>query len=108
MAEVVYSATGRRKSSVARVRLVPGEGKVVINGREMNDYFGLETLKLIVNQPLELTETKDKYDILVNVIGGGFSGQAGAIRHGISRALCKVDEEYRPTLKKAGLMTRDP
>ena len=108
MAEVVYSATGRRKSSVARVRLVPGEGKVVINGREMNDYFGLETLKLIVNQPLELTETKDKYDILVNVIGGGFSGQAGAIRHGISRALCKVDEEYRPALKKAGLMTRDP
>ena len=108
MAEVVYSATGRRKSSVARVRLVPGEGKVVINGREMNDYFGLETLKLIVNQPLELTETKDKYDILVNVIGGGFSGQAGAIRHGISRALCKVDEEYRPTPKKAGLMTRDP
>ena len=108
MAEVVYSATGRRKSSVARVRLVPGEGKVVINGREMNDYFGLETLKLIVNQPLELTETKDKYDILVNVIGGGFSGQAGAIRHGISRALCKVDVEYRPTLKKAGLMTRDP
>ena len=104
MAEVVYSATGRRKSSVARVRLVPGEGKVVINGREMN----LETLKLIVNQPLELTETKDKYDILVNVIGGGISGQAGAIRHGISRALCKVDEEYRPALKKAGLMTRDP
>ena len=108
MAEAVYSATGRRKSSVARVRLVPGEGKVVINGREMNDYFGLETLKLIVNQPLELTETKDKYDILVNVIGGGFSGQAGAIRHGISRALCKVDEEYRPALKKAGLRTRDP
>ena len=108
MAEAVYSATGRRKSSVARVRLVPGEGKVVINGREMNDYFGLETLKLIINQPLELTETKDKYDILVNVIGGGFSGQAGAIRHGISRALCKVDEEYRPALKKAGLRTRDP
>ena len=108
MAEVVYSATGRRKSSVARVRLVPGEGKVVINGREMNDYFGLETLKLIVNQPLELTETKDKYDILVNVIGGGFSGQAGAIRHGISRALCKADPELRNTLKKAGLLTRDP
>ena len=108
MAEVVYSATGRRKSSVARVRLVPGEGKVVINGREMNDYFGLETLKLIVNQPLELTETKDKYDILVNVIGGGFSGQAGAIRHGISRALCKADPELRGTLKKAGLLTRDP
>ena len=108
MAEVVYSATGRRKSSVARVRLVPGEGKVVINGREMNDYFGLETLKLIVNQPLELTETKDKYDILVNVIGGGFSGQAGAIRHGISRALCKADPELRGALKKAGLLTRDP
>ena len=108
MAEVVYSATGRRKSSVARVRLVPGEGKVVINGREMNDYFGLETLKLIVNQPLELTETKDKYDILVNVIGGGFSGQAGAIRHGISRALCKVNPELRGELKKAGFLTRDP
>jgi len=108
MAEVVYSATGRRKSSIARVRLVPGEGKVVINGREMNDYFGLETLKLIVNQPLELTETKGKYDVLVNVIGGGFSGQAGAIRHGVSRALCKIDEAFRPALKKAGLMTRDP
>ena len=108
MAEVVYSATGRRKSSVARVRLVPGEGKVIINGREMNDYFGLETLKLVVNQPLELTKTKDKYDVLVNVIGGGISGQAGAIRHGISRALVKVDEEFRPVLKKAGLMTRDP
>lgn len=108
MAEVVYSATGRRKSSVARVRLVPGEGNVVINGREMNDYFGLETLKLVVNQPLELTETKSKYDVLVNVIGGGVSGQAGAIRHGISRALCKVDEEFRPALKKAGFMTRDP
>ena len=80
MAEVVYSATGRRKSSVARVRLVPGEGKVVINGREMNDYFGLETLKLIVNQPLVLTETKEKYDVLVNVVGGGVTGQAGAIR----------------------------
>lgn len=108
MAEVVYSATGRRKSSVARVRLVPGAGKVVINGREMNDYFGLETLKLIVNQPLELTKTKDKYDVLVNVVGGGVSGQAGAIRHGISRALVKVDEEFRLVLKKAGLMTRDP
>ncbi|HAY61478.1 MAG TPA: 30S ribosomal protein S9 [Acidaminococcaceae bacterium] len=108
MAEVVYSATGRRKSSVARVRLVPGEGKVIINGREMNDYFGLETLKLVVNQPLELTKTKDKYDVLVNVIGGGISGQAGAIRHGISRALVKVDEEFRPVLKKAGFMTRDP
>lgn len=108
MAEVVYSATGRRKSSVARVRLVPGEGKVVINGREMNDYFGLETLKLIVNQPLVLTETKEKYDVLVNVVGGGVTGQAGAIRHGISRALCEADAEFRPALKKTGLMTRDP
>ena len=108
MAEVVYSATGRRKSSVARVRLVPGAGKVVINGREMNDYFGLETLKLIVNQPLELTKTKDKYDVLVNVVGGGVSGQAGALRHGISRALLLVNPEFRPVLKKAGFLTRDP
>ena len=108
MAEVVYSATGRRKSSVARVRLVPGAGKVVINGREMNDYFGLETLKLIVNQPLELTKTKDKYDVLVNVVGGGVSGQAGAIRHGLSRALLQYEEELRPVLKKAGFLTRDP
>lgn len=108
MAEVVYSATGRRKSSVARVRLVPGAGKVVINGREMNDYFGLETLKLIVNQPLELTKTKDKYDVLVNVVGGGVSGQAGAIRHGISRALLEVDADFRQALKKAGFLTRDP
>ena len=108
MAEVVYSATGRRKSSVARVRLVPGEGKVVINGRDMNEYFGLDTLKLIVNQPLVLTETKEKYDVLVNVVGGGVTGQAGAIRHGISRALCEADADFRPALKKAGMMTRDP
>ena len=103
MAVVTYNATGRRKSSVARVRLVPGEGKIIIN-----DYFGLKTLELIVNQPLELTETKGKYDVLVNVIGGGVSGQAGAIRHGIARALLKVDEEFRPALKKAGYLTRDP
>ena len=108
MAEVVYSATGRRKSSVARVRLVPGEGKVIINGREMSSYFGLKTLELIVNQPLELTETKGKYDVLVNVIGGGTTGQAGAIRHGISRALLLVDGEYRASLKKAGFLMRDP
>jgi len=108
MAEVVYSATGRRKSSIARVRLVPGEGKVIINGREMSDYFGLKTLELIVNQPLELTDTKGKYDVLVNVIGGGTTGQAGAIRHGISRALLAVDGEFRAALKKAGFLTRDP
>ena len=108
MAVVTYSATGRRKSSVARVRLIPGEGKIVINGRELTNYFGLKTLELIVNQPLELTETKGKYDVLVNVIGGGISGQAGAIRHGIARALLEVDGEYRATLKKAGFLTRDP
>ncbi len=105
MAVVTYSATGRRKSSVARVRLVPGEGKIVINGRELTNYFGLKTLELIVNQPLEITETKGKYDVLVNVIGGGISGQAGAIRHGIARALLDVDAEYRPALKKAGFLS---
>lgn len=108
MAVVTYNATGRRKSSVARVRLIPGEGNIIINGRELKNYFGLKTLELIVNQPLELTETKGKYDILVNVCGGGFSGQAGAIRHGISRALLKVDAELRAALKKAGFLTRDP
>ena len=106
MAVVTYNATGRRKSSVARVRLVPGEGNIVINDRELNKYFGLKTLELIVNQPLEVTETKGKYDVLVNV--NGISGQAGAIRHGIARALLKVDAEFRPALKKAGFLTRDP
>ena len=108
MAVVTYNATGRRKSSVARVRLVPGEGNIIINDRELNKYFGLKTLELIVNQPLELTETKGKDDVLVNVNGGGISGQAGAIRHGISRALLLVDEEFRSVLKKAGFLTRDP
>ena len=108
MAVVTYNATGRRKSSVARVRLVPGEGNIVINDRELNKYFGLKTLELIVNQPLEVTETKGKYDVLVNVNGGDISGQAGAIRHGIARALLKVDAEFRPALKKAGFLTRDP
>ena len=108
MAVVTYNATGRRKSSVARVRLVPGEGNIVINDRELNKYFGLKTLELIVNQPLEVTETKGKYDVLVNVNGGVISGQAGAIRHGIARALLKVDAEFRPALKKAGFLTRDP
>ena len=108
MAVVTYNATGRRKSSVARVRLVPGEGNIVINDRELNQYFGLKTLELIVNQPLEITETKGKYDVLVNVNGGGISGQAGAIRHGISRALLTVNPEYRASLKAAGFLTRDP
>lgn len=108
MAAVTYNATGRRKSSIARVRLVPGEGNIIINQRELKSYFGLKTLELIVKQPLVLTETEGKYDVLVNVIGGGFSGQAGAIRHGISRALLKVELEYRQGLKKAGFLTRDP
>lgn len=108
MATSKYYGTGRRKSSVARVYLVPGTGKITINKRDINDYFGLDTLKLIVRQPLVLTETVDKYDVLVNVCGGGFTGQAGAIRHGISRALLQVDNDYRPALKKAGFLTRDP
>ncbi|WP_035292473.1 30S ribosomal protein S9 [Clostridium sp. KNHs214] len=108
MAKVQYQGTGRRKKSIARVILVPGEGKVTVNKRDMDDYFGLDTLKFIVNQPLVLTGTKEKYDVLVNVHGGGFTGQAGAIRHGISRALVKVDENLKPELKKAGFITRDP
>ncbi|MCY6483462.1 30S ribosomal protein S9 [Clostridium aestuarii] len=108
MAKVQYYGTGRRKKSVARVRLVPGEGKVIINKRDIEQFFGLETLRVIVNQPLVLTGTKDKFDVLVNVHGGGFTGQAGAIRHGITRALIKVDETLRPELKKAGFVTRDP
>lgn len=105
---VSYYGTGRRKTSVARVRLVPGEGNVVINGRHIDEYFGIKTLDLIVKQPLNLTETADKYDVIANVQGGGPSGQAGAIRHGISRALLKLDAELRPALKKAGFLTRDP
>ena len=107
MALVNYYGTGRRKTSVARVRLVPGAGKVTINGRDMEEYFGLKTLELIVRQPLVLTEMVDKYDILASVSGGGASGQAGAIRHGISRALLELDGELRPALKKAGFLTRD-
>jgi len=103
-----YYGTGRRKSSVARVYLVPGKGDIVINKRSIDDYFGLETLKVIVRQPLVLTQTNEKFDVLVNVNGGGFTGQAGAIRHGISRALLQADAEYRPALKKAGFLTRDP
>lgn len=108
MAKAKYYGTGRRKSSIARVYLVPGTGKVTINKRDMDSYFGLETLKLIARQPLVLTETSDKFDVLVNVHGGGFTGQAGAIRHGISRALLQADGDYRPALKKAGFLTRDP
>ena len=108
MTKVRYYGTGRRKSSVARVYLYPGTGKITINKRDMDEYFGLETLKLIVRQPLLLTETQDKFDVMVNVRGGGFTGQAGAIRHGISRALLQADADYRPILKKAGFLTRDP
>ncbi len=108
MAKVYYYGTGRRKKSIARVRLVPGEGKVLINDRSLDDYFGLETMKVIVKQPLTLTDTLTKFDVICTVVGGGFTGQAGAIRHGISRALLKADEELRPALKKAGFLTRDP
>jgi len=108
MAIVQYYGTGRRKKSVARVRLVPGDGKVLINDRTPDDFFGLETLKVIIKQPLVLTDTLNKFDVLCKVAGGGFTGQAGAIRHGIARALLKVDEELRPVLKKAGFLTRDP
>ena len=106
--KIQYYGTGRRKKSVARVRLVPGDGKVVINDRSLDDHFGLETLKTIVKQPLVLTDTSAKFDVLCKVAGGGLTGQAGAIRHGISRALLKADEEFRLTLKKAGFLTRDP
>ena len=103
-----YYGTGRRKKSIARVYLVPGKGKITINKRDIDDYFGLETLKVIVRQPLNATETLDKFDVLVNVKGGGTTGQAGAIRHGVARALCQVDADYRPVLKKEGYLTRDP
>ena len=106
-AKPYFYGTGRRKSSVARVRIVPGTGAITINGRSIDEYFGLETLKLIVNQPFGVTETVGKFDIIANVRGGGFSGQAGAIRHGLSRALLQADESYRPALKKAGFLTRD-
>ena len=108
MAKEQYYGTGRRKSSVARVRLVPGNGKVTINGRDIDDYFGLDTLKVIVRQPLTLTSTVGKFDVIANVEGGGFTGQAGAIRHGIARALLEVDTDaFRATLKAAGFLTRD-
>ena len=108
MAQVQYQAVGRRKKAISRVRLIPGDGKIVINGRDIDNYFGLETLKMTVRQPLVLTALEGRYDVLVNVCGGGLSGQAGAIRHGISRALIKADPELRPAVKKAGFLTRDP
>ena len=103
-----FYGTGRRKKSIARVYLVAGKEDITINKRSIDEYFGLETLKVIVRQPLTATETADKYDVIVNVKGGGYTGQAGAIRHGIARALLQVDNEFRPTLKKAGYLTRDP
>ncbi len=108
MAEARYYGTGRRKSSVARVYLVPGTGKITVNKRDIDDFFGLDTLKLIVRQPLEATGTTSKFDVIVNVNGGGTTGQAGAIRHGIARALLEADPDFRAPLKKAGFLTRDP
>lgn len=108
MAIVQFIGTGRRKTSTARVRLVPGNGKVTINDRDIDEFFNYETLKVIAKEPLVLTDTIDKYNVIVKVEGGGFTGQAGAIRHGISRALIESDEELRPILKKAGFLTRDP
>ena len=107
--KIAYCGTGRRKSSIARVRLVEGSGKITINGKDINEFFGLETLKVIVKQPLVATNTLSKYDVIVKVTGGGFTGQAGAIRHGIARALNEANaEEYRPSLKSNGFLTRDP
>ena len=103
-----YYGTGRRKSSVARVFMTPGTGNITINGRTVDDYFGLETLKVIMKQPLVATQTTDQFDLKITVKGGGYTGQAGAIRHGIARALCEADAEFRPVLKKAGYLTRDP
>lgn len=106
--KIVYAGTGRRKSSIARVRLVEGSGKITINGKDIDEFFGLETLKVIVRQPLTVTNTTDKYDVICSVQGGGFTGQAGAIRHGIARALNAANIEYRPALKSKGFLTRDP
>ena len=106
--KIVYTGTGRRKSSIARVRLVEGSGKITINGKDIDEFFGLETLKVIVRQPLTVTDTLDKFDVICTVKGGGFSGQAGAIRHGIARALNEANLEYRPALKSNGFLTRDP
>ena len=108
MSEVSFHAVGRRKKAIARVRLIPGEGNITVNKRNLEEYFGYETLKTVVRQPLVLTETLGKFDVVVNCKGGGFTGQAGAIRHGIARALVKADEDLKPAIKKAGYLTRDP
>ena len=108
MATAKFYGTGRRKKSVARVYLVPGTGKITINKRDIDEYFGLETLKVVVRQPLAAQDTDGKFDVIVNVKGGGYTGQAGAIRHGVARALLEADVDYRPVLKKAGFLTRDP
>lgn len=108
MAKVQYYGTGRRKKSIARVRLLPGSGNIKVNDRDITEYFNFETLRVLAKEPLTLTENLDKYDVIVNVNGGGFTGQAGAMRHGISRALLKADSELRPVLKQAGFLTRDP
>ncbi len=108
MSEVCYNAVGRRKKAIARIRLIPGEGNIIINRRPLDEYFGLETLKLAVRQPLALTDTLARFDVLATVNGGGYTGQAGAIRHGIARALVKADEDLKPAIKKAGFLTRDP
>ena len=108
MAQVSYQAVGRRKHAVARVRLLPGDGKITINKRDIDQYFGLETLKMTVRQPLVLTDTASRFDVVINVLGGGLAGQAGAIRHGIARALCVADADLRSPLKKEGFLTRDP
>ena len=108
MAVTAFAGTGRRKNAIARVRLLPGQGRIIINDRPYEEYFPLRTLQMVVEQPLQVTNTADKFDVEVNVIGGGISGQAGAVRHGIARALLKVDNEFRPALKKAGFLTRDP
>ena len=107
-AKPYFYGTGRRKKSVARVRILPGTGVITINGKDIDEYFGIETLKLIINQPFGVTDTMGKFDIIANVNGGGVSGQAGAIRHGVARALVVADENYRPALKAAGFLTRDP
>jgi small subunit ribosomal protein S9 len=108
MAAIEYSATGRRKRSIARVKLVPGTGRIVVNKREFENYFPRETLRMVIKQPLQLTGMIGKYDVIANVIGGGLSGQAGALRHGIARALVELDADLKPKLKKEGFLTRDP
>ena len=108
MAIEQYRGTGRRKTSVAQVRLMPGNGNITINGKNIDEYFDYETLKVIAKEPLDIVEVSDQYDAIIKVTGGGFTGQAGAVRHGIARALLEINEEFRPSLKKAGMLTRDP